>query len=152
MHTTKLYNPNPEPHSLSFLLLCRPCLIQTFTKPNSGFCRHQVPGFGPWHRAYLRQFELALLDSAKVAASAFTDEALRTQFTAVAEAIRLPYYDWTNPRVPDILTASRVTVLDTETGQPTQIRNPLGAYEYTVSVTVFFCDMLRFFGGKVTSR
>lgn len=62
--------------------------------PRSGFCRHQVPGFGPWHRAYLRQFELALLDSARVAASQFRDQDLRKQYEAVAETIRIPYWDW----------------------------------------------------------
>jgi hypothetical protein len=95
-----------------------------------------VPGFGPWHRAYLRQFELALQDAARTAAGAFSDRKLRRQFEGVAETIRLPYWDWTNPAVPELLTARSVTVLDVETGEPTQIRNPFGMYEYTVS-TVF---------------
>jgi hypothetical protein len=60
----------------------------------SGFCRHQVPGFGPWHRAYLRQFELALLDSARAAAAQFLDDDLRSRYEAEAEKIRLCYWDW----------------------------------------------------------
>jgi hypothetical protein len=51
----------------------------------------------------------------------------------MAEAIRLPFWDWTNAEVPNLLTARSVTVLDFETGQPTTIRNPLGFYEYVVS-------------------
>lgn len=51
--------------------------------PTSGFCRHQVPGFGPWHRAYLRQFELALLDAARTAASAITDRKLRRSVLSI---------------------------------------------------------------------
>lgn len=59
-----------------------------------GFCRHQVPGFGPWHRAYMRQFELALIQAARTAAAAFQDDELRAQYAQVAETIRLPYWDW----------------------------------------------------------
>jgi hypothetical protein len=96
----------------------------------SGFCRHQVPGFGPWHRAYLRQFELALIDAARIAASNFQSATLRRQYEQMAEAIRLPFWDWTNPEVPNLLTARSATVLDFETGQPTTTRNPFGFYEY----------------------
>jgi len=105
----------------------------------SGFCRHQVPGFGPWHRAYLRQFELGLIESAKEAAANFQDRTLRSQFEDLAETIRLPYWDWTNPSIPNLLTARSVTVLDFETGEPTSIRNPLGAYQYTVSEHTAVC-------------
>lgn len=102
------------------------------TWPCRGFCRHQVPGFGPWHRAYLRQFELALIQAARTAASMFEDSDLRSQYTSLAETIRLPYWDWTNPRVPGILTARTLTVLDWQNGVPTTIRNPFDLYQYTV--------------------
>jgi hypothetical protein len=51
---------------------------------------------------------------------------------ALAEELRLPYWDWTAPSVPDILTVNRVTVLDVN-GQPTQIRNPFFSYTFVVS-------------------
>lgn len=68
----------------------------------------------------------------RTAADAFEDEGLRSQYASVAEAIRLPYWDWTNPRVPQLMTARTVTVLDRRTGEPTTISNPFGPYQYTV--------------------
>ena len=51
-----------------------------------------------------------------------------------ASSIRLPFWDWTNPRLPALITTNWVTVLDFDTGQPTRIRNPFLNYEYVVSV------------------
>eukprot|EP00775_Hariotina_reticulata_P009193 gene9193-9359_t len=94
-----------------------------------GFCRHAQADFGPWHRPYVAAFELGLQAAATRAAARFATQQLRDQYLAVAQQIRLPYFDWTQSSVPRLLTASTVTVLD-NSGRLTTIGNPLGLYRY----------------------
>jgi hypothetical protein len=48
----------------------------TFLGLRSGFCKHRGPDFGPWHRAYMRMFEDALIKACHSVAGehAFLDD------------------------------------------------------------------------------
>lgn len=82
----------------------------------------------------MTQFERALIEAAKEAAGNFKDSELRRECERIAETIRLPYWDWTNPKVPSLLTEAMVTVLDYKSGESKNIRNPFLDYKYTVCV------------------
>lgn len=60
------------------------------------------------------------------------DRSLRRQYTSLASTCRLPYWDWTKPNLPSLLTASTVLVLD-ESGNEVETRNPFTPYQYVVS-------------------
>lgn len=103
------------------LLYC--CAAAPFNASSRGFCRHQVPGFGPWHRAYLRQFELALLDSARAAAAQFRDDNLRSQYEAEAEKLRLCYWDWVSKALLRICNVGNTAYSNLATSQATSTRS-----------------------------
>ena len=58
-----------------------------------GFCKHRGPDFGPWHRAYMKMFEDALIKACYAVAERFTDSRVRDEYMGVAETCRLPYWD-----------------------------------------------------------
>lgn len=63
------------------------------------------------------------------------DRTLRRKYTSLASSCRLPYWDWTRPNLPSLLTASTVLVLD-EAGNEVEARNPFTPYQYVVSLHV----------------
>lgn len=65
-------------------------------------------------------------------ADRFESRRLRSDYQGVAETCRLPYWDWTKPNLPKILTDRSVTVLD-EHGAEVEVRNPFAPYQYVVS-------------------
>lgn len=80
---------------------------------------------------YMLAFERALMAAAARAARKFTSPVLQSSYGAMAAAIRLPYWDWTQPRVPALLVDNHVMVVDWE-GKPLKVDNPFGLYKYTV--------------------
>lgn len=100
--------------------------------PSDGFCKHRSSDFGPWHRAYMKMFEDALIKTCQDVAERIEDRSVRRQYTSLASSCRLPYWDWTRPNLPSLLTASTVLVLD-ESGAEVETRNPFTPYQYVAS-------------------
>lgn len=80
----------------------------------------------------MKMFEDYLIKTCFKVADRFQDRSLREEYQGVAESCRLPYWDWTKSRLPNIITASRVQVID-EDGSNIEVRNPFAGYQYVVS-------------------
>jgi tyrosinase len=100
------------------------------------FCLHENSAFGPWHRPYMRLFEIHLKNACTRVAKAFPLERLRAEAEYMCDTLRAPFWDATESPVPPILTQPNVKVLAIERGQVknVEIRNPLTYYTFRVRV------------------
>ncbi|KAK9812743.1 hypothetical protein WJX72_002904 [[Myrmecia] bisecta] len=108
---------------------------------NYAYCVHYSSMFTIWHRPYILLFEQSLRAQAiRIAANLPRAD----NWTATAQALRLPFWDWTPPRSPQrplppplLFTTATVAVPDATTGplgpaRVVTIPNPLLSYWPTV--------------------
>lgn len=99
-----------------------------------GYCTHDSVLFPAWHRAYLALFEQIFFDNVQAVVQTFPAGPSRDNYTAAAQTIRFPYWDWAAspaqglPTFPYIIS-NKYTNVDTPTGQQT-ILNPLFRYDF----------------------
>ncbi|KAF1959254.1 tyrosinase [Byssothecium circinans] len=96
----------------------------------NSYCPHNNMMFVPWHRPYVALFEQELHKHVRrVAEQATTDQ---WRWIMVADAFRLPYWDWAlglhGGEFPEFFTTPTITV-DGPQGQQT-ILNPLYQYDF----------------------
>ncbi|KAL6707713.1 hypothetical protein ACN47E_003834 [Coniothyrium glycines] len=101
-----------------------------------GYCPHTSSMFGPWHRPYLALFEQVLHDRAVDVANEYPAGEARTRALAVANRVRLPYWDWAmDPPdsaegvIPSCLRRPTVTVA-LPNGTTSTMANPLYRYDF----------------------
>ena len=101
-----------------------------------GYCHHVSHMFGPWHRPYLALFEQVLHYRAVDIANEYPVGSARDKAMAVANKIRLPYWDWAvDPAdgaegcMPESLRRPTATV-SFPNGTTGTIPNPLYRYDF----------------------
>ncbi|KAF2402444.1 Di-copper centre-containing protein [Trichodelitschia bisporula] len=97
-----------------------------------GYCTHASNLFLTWHRPYLALYEQSVVANALDAAAEFDGEA-RDRYTAAAQRLRTPYWDWAKDpgsghAIPDSMTMQTVSVTTPQGGQT--IANPLYSYQF----------------------
>ncbi|KAI5778031.1 hypothetical protein EDC01DRAFT_713255 [Geopyxis carbonaria] len=94
-----------------------------------GYCTHASVLFATWHRPYLVLLEQELQKHAFYEARTWPRGAQRSRWEAVAQRIRLPYWDWATQRgLPDAVKPATVRVRRAR-GVQTR-RNPWAAYSF----------------------
>lgn len=119
------------------------------TQDQAQWCAHGIPSFRPWHRAYVRLFEINLC---RVATSEAVTQHYRghpheKEYAAAAKALRMPYVLWEQPgAAPAPSTPAGptctfgvpgpVSVVDVRrTSGKVDIENPLAFYTFTREVS-----------------
>jgi hypothetical protein len=78
---------------------------------------HENTAFGPWHRPYMRLYEILLRNACTRVAAIIPLDKLRSEVTHyICDTLRAPYWDTTESTVPAILTQPTVRVLAVEGG------------------------------------
>ncbi|KAI9789424.1 MAG: hypothetical protein M1833_002418 [Piccolia ochrophora] len=104
--------------------------------PGYGYCTHQSSIFTTWHRPYMVLLEQLLHEEALTLAAKFKDPAQKAKYTAAADDVRLPYWDWasdTQQHIPSVLLQTSLTVVKPDSagvGRTTVIQNPLYSYRF----------------------
>ncbi|KAF2019200.1 Di-copper centre-containing protein [Aaosphaeria arxii CBS 175.79] len=103
--------------------------------PDFGYCPHGSNLFGPWHRPYLSIFEQVLSQKAVEVAAEFEDEATKARYQAIAETLRLPYWDWAKrtvegERILPTSIAGPTAVVTFPNGTEAEVENPLLLYRF----------------------
>ena len=92
--------------------------------------------FGPWHRPYLALFEQVLHDRAVEIAKEYPAGEARDKAMAIADKIRLPYWDWAmNPPNSDegcmpFSIRRPIATVTFPNGTKAEIANPLYRYDF----------------------
>uniref|UniRef100_A0A383V433 Tyrosinase copper-binding domain-containing protein n=1 Tax=Tetradesmus obliquus TaxID=3088 RepID=A0A383V433_TETOB len=98
----------------------------------AGYCPHSHPLFAAWHRPYLSQFEMALVNAAHAVAMRVADPGERSLYQQLAHQIRTPYINPLSSYITDIaftiLDSPNVNVIDPLTNASTSIPNPLASW------------------------
>ncbi|KAF2760027.1 Di-copper centre-containing protein [Pseudovirgaria hyperparasitica] len=99
-----------------------------------GYCPHFSNVFFPWHRPYLALFEQSLYKHILDVVRQFPEGDERDQQRKVADAIRLPYWDWalplkSGPIIPEIMS-NKTIVVKRPNGTEESIQNPLYSYRF----------------------
>lgn len=104
-----------------------------FNSSAVGYCLHNGVIFELWHRPYLALFEQQIVENAQSIATQYPDE-IRDMFTAAAETLRIPYWDWLiSPSLPDVAVSPTINV-NTPDGLQI-IDNPLWQYNFQVNMS-----------------
>src|SRR5690606_10756734 len=79
-----------------------------------GYCFHGSPLFNTWHRPYLLLIEQVIVKRALTIANQFTDAKTKASYLTAAKTLRLPYWDWADPKTqstfPPIVMQATVSV------------------------------------------
>ncbi|ROT34867.1 tyrosinase [Sodiomyces alkalinus F11] len=97
-----------------------------------GYCPHNEPLFGTWHRGYLALYEQVLVAQAQRIAEGYPPN-VRGEYREAADRLRVPYWDWAaDSNVPPATTPPTVTIRRPVNGSLTAlpVRNPLASYTY----------------------
>jgi len=94
----------------------------------NGYCTHGSVLFPTWHRPYLALFEQVLSTTAHDIAKGYPDKA---RWTAAADKLRLPFWDWVLRPVPppEVLELKTVNILMPD-GKKSPVNNPLVSYNF----------------------
>lgn len=103
---------------------------------NLGYCFHGSPLFNTWHRPYLLLIEQVIVKRAITIANQFTDAKTKASYLTAAKTLRLPYWDWADPKTqsafPPIVMQATVSVTRPVNGVATKatIANPFYRYRF----------------------
>ncbi|MCO5576549.1 hypothetical protein L7F22_030361 [Adiantum nelumboides] len=102
-----------------------------------GYCQHGSPLFPTWHRPYTMLLEQSVIRQAKLLSESLSDPDEKCEVVAMADNLRLPYWDWAGPTgrtlgLPDIFVVNTVSLAypwqSTFLQQRMSIPNPLKSF------------------------
>ncbi|KAG8932443.1 hypothetical protein FRC02_001122 [Tulasnella sp. 418] len=114
-----------------------------------GYCTHSTNIFPTWHRPYVALYEQVLQQYAIEKANEYQQQPAGKTWVAIAEALRLPYWDWAAKAIPpdEVINQDHIDIVTPDdklnpdgSWTTTSVVNPLWGYHFTPPLDKSFSD------------